>query len=109
MTRSGSTAGSASVDYSTADGSAASGSDYTAVWGTLNFASGESSKTFSVFITNDTIVEAKETFNVVLTEVSNASLANPTTAVVTILDNDKGGRRLHIPRESVLRKRTLNR
>ena len=95
------------MNYSTVDVSAVAGSDYTASWGTVNFAAGESSKTFSVFITNDTVVEAKETFNVVLTDVSNATLGSPTTTAVTILDNDKSGRRLRTPRETAIGKRIL--
>ncbi|MEG5033104.1 Calx-beta domain-containing protein [Microcoleus sp. AT3-D2] len=47
---------SASVSYGTADGSATAASDYTATSGTLNFLSGETSKTFTIPITQDTLV-----------------------------------------------------
>ena len=78
------------VDYSTADGSAAAGADYTAINGTLIFADGEDSQTFSVPILEDGLLEANET--VVLT-LSGGSGANPGAvpeAVLEITDNDRG-------------------
>src|SRR5262249_27480848 len=42
------------VTYSTSSGSATSGTDFTAVSGTLTFAPGETSKTVSVAVTGDT-------------------------------------------------------
>ncbi len=78
---------SASVSYGTADGSATAGSDYTATSGTLNFLSGETSKTFTIPITNDTLVEGNESVNLSLTNATNnASLGNQKTAVLTIVD-----------------------
>jgi hypothetical protein len=97
VTRTGSTAGSASVVYSTLDISASGFSDYTGVAGTLTFAAGESSKSFSVAIINDTVAEPNETFNLILSGVSNASLGSPSVITVTIVDNDKG-RRIKPPR-----------
>src|SRR6185503_8290208 len=53
VVRVGGSKGTLSVDYSSADGTATAGSDYTAVSGTLVFANGETSKTFSIPIVND--------------------------------------------------------
>src|SRR5205814_2262215 len=45
------------VGYSTADGTATAGSDYTAATGTLTFAAGETSKTISISVPGDTTDE----------------------------------------------------
>jgi hypothetical protein len=87
VNRTGGTNVSASVSYETADGSATAGSDYTATSGTLNFLSGETSKTFTIPITEDTLVEENETVNLSLTNATNnASLGNQNTAILTIVD-----------------------
>src|SRR5205814_5449476 len=78
-----------SVNYATRNGTATAGADYTAVSATLSFASGETSKTFTVPITNDSLNEASETINLALSNVTgSAALAAPSTAVVTIIDDD---------------------
>ena len=51
-----------SVTYATANGSALSANDYTAVVGNLSFAPGETAKTVTVNIINDTIPETDEFF-----------------------------------------------
>ena len=83
-----------------------SGSDYQVVSGTLMFAAGESSKSFSVPIINDSVSEANETFNVSLTSVANANFGSPIGTIVTIVDNDKRGR-LKLPRGGIIQKRVL--
>ncbi len=88
VTRTGSTSGSATVDYITTDGSALQRTDYTTSAGTLSFAAGESSKTIEVLITDDLYVEANETLSVTLGNVTGATLASPVTATVTVLNND---------------------
>lgn len=76
-----------SVNYATSNGSATAGSDYVAASDTLNFAAGETSKTFSVTINGDTLFEPDETFTVLLSSASNATLPSiPTT--MTILNDD---------------------
>ena len=62
--------------------------DYMNTAGTLTFAPGETSKSFSVSIIDDSYAEGDETFSVSLTNASVASLGAPATANVTILDND---------------------
>jgi hypothetical protein len=100
ITRSGGTAGAVTVDYTTADdcmtppcpGKAQADVDYDVTSGTLTFNPGETSKTILIPITNDTTVEGNETF---LFQISNpggfAAIAAPTTATITIVDNDTGG------------------
>jgi hypothetical protein len=78
-----------SVSYATSNGTATAGSDYAATSGTLNFAAGEASKNFLVVILNDSTVEPDETFNVTLSNPTNgASLGNPTTVPVAIVNDD---------------------
>jgi hypothetical protein len=94
VTRFGNSSGEAKVNYSTANGTATAGQDYTASSGTLTWANGElGDKTLSVPITNDTLVEASETFTVTLSgatlngAATGITLSSP-TATVTITDND---------------------
>ncbi|MBU8874849.1 hypothetical protein KQ910_13820 [Reyranella sp. MMS21-HV4-11] len=79
--------GPVTVAYSTANGTATAGSDYTATSGTLTFAAGETSKTVHVDIGGDTASEANETFTVRLSNASGATIADA-TAVGTIVDDD---------------------
>jgi large repetitive protein len=75
------------VTYSTANGTATAGSDYTAATGTLTFAAGETSKTITIQITGDTLVEPTETFFVNLTSANNATIADG-QGQATLIDND---------------------
>ena len=72
------------VNYATQDGTATAGSDYTATSGTLTFSPGETSKTVNVVVTGDTVVEANETFTLVLSSASGATIGTGTgTATLT--------------------------
>ena len=62
------------VDYATSDGTATAGEDYTATSGTLTFQAGETTKTISVPITDDTDNEGDETFTVTLSNAAGADL-----------------------------------
>lgn len=88
--RNGSAAGAASVTYSTQDGTAAAGQDYTAVSGTLSWDSGDSSdRTITVPILNDAVFyEGEESFTVTLSGLTGISVGSPATATVTIVDDD---------------------
>lgn len=76
------------VNYATSDGTATAGSDYTAASGTLTFTPGTISQSFTVPIANDTFGEANETVNVTLSAANGADLTAPTSAVLTISDDD---------------------
>ena len=98
VTRIGSTGGTATVDYGTIDsgsdsGTAVSGTDYTSVFGTLTFAAGETSKTFSVPILDNATPQPNRTITLGLADPtgSGASLGNPNRAVLTIVDDDPAG------------------
>ena len=75
------------VDYATADGSAAAGSDYTVASGTPAFAPGERSKTVTVDIFDDSLVEGSEDFTLALANPVNATVGTG-TATLTITDNE---------------------
>ena len=79
--------GTVTVDYATADGTAKAGEDYTATSGTLTFAPGETKKTVSVTIIDDTIEDSGETFRLVLSDPSGGQLGD-TEATGTIFNTD---------------------
>jgi hypothetical protein len=89
-TRTGGSDGVVSVSYATSDGTASSGSDYTATSGTLTWADGDGAdKTFTVTISDDSSEEADETVNLALTNASSGSrLGGQNATVLTIVDND---------------------
>ena len=74
------------VQYSTANGTALAGSDYTTTTGTLTFNPGVTSQTISIPILNDSVNEANETFTVKLTSPTNATLGGTATVTTTITD-----------------------
>lgn len=76
-----------SVNYATADGTAQAGADYLFQTGTLTFAPGETSKTITVSILGDTVVELSESFVVNLSGAANAAISG-SQANITILDDD---------------------
>jgi plastocyanin len=89
VARSGDTSAPATVDYEVNDGSASDRSDYSTTLGTLGFAPGETSKTFTIFITDDAYVEQDETMTLTLGNATNGvEVGNQPTAVLTITDND---------------------
>ena len=79
------------MNYATeiADGDTASASDFTAASGSLTFAAGDASESFTVPITNDAMDEPNETFTVRLSGPNVASnLQTPPTAKVQIVDDE---------------------
>ena len=79
------------VDWATADGpspdGAVAGSDYTAGSGTLIFAAGETSKTVTVAVLDDSADEISETVTVTLSNASGAGIGDG-EAAGTLADND---------------------
>ena len=90
VTRTGGSNGAVGVSYATSNGTATAGSDYTSTSGTLSWADGDtSSKTFSIPILDDSAYETDETVNLTLSSpTGGATLGSPSTAVLTIIDND---------------------
>ncbi len=76
-----------SVSYSTVNATATSGLDYKAANGTLTFAPGQTTKTFTILVTGDKLAETTEYFDVHFESSANADLVRD-TARVTIVDND---------------------
>jgi len=89
VNRVGGSTGAATVKVATANGTAVAGTDYTAVSGTIAFGDGVTSQSFAVAITMDSTYESNETINLTLSNpTGGAALGNPTTAVLTITDDD---------------------
>lgn len=90
VTRTGGSAGPASVTVSTRDGTALAAQDYDATTATVTFAAGDSApKVATIPIINDALAETDETFDVVLSNASGASLGTVAAATITIPANDQ--------------------
>jgi hypothetical protein len=98
VNRSGDLTRAVTVDYassgnnalpcSTANGVATPKCDFTTALGTLSFASGETTKTFDLLISQDGFVEGPETFTVALSNPTNSvALGTTSTATITIADD----------------------
>ena len=87
VTLSAASASTVTVNFATANGTAVSGSDYSAASGTLTFAPGSTRQTVTVPVIGDTLVEPNETFLVNLSNGVNATIADG-QAVGTITNDD---------------------
>ncbi len=76
-----------SVAYTTSNGTAIAGTDFTATAGVLTFAAGETTAQIAVPILGDTAVEADETFTLTLSNPNGVTIADG-SAVGTILNDD---------------------
>lgn len=83
--------GNASVQYSTSNGTAVAGSDYSAVSGTLNF-SGAGMMTITVPVIGDTVKESNEFFFVNLSNPSMNTSITDGQGVGIIVDRDRAYR-----------------
>lgn len=89
VNRSGGTSDEVQVSYETMNGSATAGSDYMPALGTLTFPAGETERSFTVTLLDDPGAEGSETFTISLNNVVGvASLAEPSSTLVTILDDE---------------------
>ena len=77
------------VEIAVSGGSATAGSDYTNNFPLrVTFARGESTKTITIPILDDTLVEGSETLELTLTATRNARTGTQRSTTVTIADND---------------------
>lgn len=93
ISRTGGSDGTVSVQFSTQDGqdgnAATSASDYTQTASTVTFLDGETSKTISIPINNDSIIEGDEKLNLLLTNpTGGSSLGTSSVTTLTIIDED---------------------
>lgn len=90
--RDGNTATPVSVFLATTNGTAISGTDYTAVNETVTFTSGETSKVVNVALTNRPGVRADRTFTATLTAAAAVAaghaLVSPTVETITITESE---------------------
>lgn len=87
VTLSGASNQTVTVSYATANGTATAPGDFRAAAGTVSFAPGETSKTITVIVNGDTMIEADETFTVTLSSAVNANIAGA-QGVGTIQNDD---------------------
>lgn len=89
ITKSDTTAEAHTVDYSTASGTATSGTDFTAASGTKTFASGQTTQTVTVTTTQDTTYESNEELYVNLSNPTNSASISVNQGVgVGTINND---------------------
>jgi len=74
-------------DYTTSNGTATAGSDYTATSGSETILAGNTSVTIDVPILGDTLDEPDETFQISINNINNAN-GGTTNVTTTILDDD---------------------
>ena len=89
--RSATNSGLVTVDYTTQDGTAQAGVDYTFTHGTLVFSNGVATNTFTVPISNNGLVNGDHAFTVKLSNPSGTGrIVSPSTETVTIIDSNPG-------------------
>ena len=76
------------VNYATTAETATAGTDFTAVTNSLTIPAGQTSRTLTVGIKGDTVVEADETFKVTLSAPTNATLGAASVSTATIVNDD---------------------
>ena len=84
VTRTGGSSGPLQVRYATGDGTAVAGTSYSAVGGTLDFADGETSKTFVVPLVPNSFADGTRTVNLSLTADTPDVVGAIGSAVLTI-------------------------
>jgi hypothetical protein len=89
VNRTGNTAYAVGVSYATSNNTATAGLDYVATSGTLSFAPGQTSRTFTIPIINDTAQDGNQSVNLTLSNpTGGAVLGQGKRAILTITDND---------------------
>jgi Calx-beta domain len=82
------TVGTVTADYTSADGTALAGPDFTAKSGTLTFAPGDTSKLVPVTIIDDSLAEDDETFTLNLSNATGGIAIVDPQGVGTIVNDD---------------------
>ena len=92
VSRSGNASLPATVDYLTSpvlNGNVSDRSDFTLALGTLKFGPGETTKSFTILLTDDAFVEGNEVVSITLSNPTGGlALGAPSQGVLTIVDND---------------------
>lgn len=88
VSRSGTTSNAVTVNWSTSDGTAIAGTNYTAASGVLSFAAGVTSKTFAVTTKSDGVYTPSLSLNALLSSPSAGASIGAGTAVGTISNTD---------------------
>jgi hypothetical protein len=100
VTRTGDTSGTAVVDYETSDRTAEQRKDYEQARGALVFNPGEATKSFTVFVVNDTLAEGPETVNLHIVSEGGVALGLDDTATLTINSDDSASAQSPVRAES---------
>jgi hypothetical protein len=90
VTLTSSSAQTVTVNYATANGVARAGTDFVAQSGSLTFNPGVISKSISIVISGDTVVESDEAFYILLSGAANASISRG-RGIGTIQNDDVSG------------------
>ncbi len=89
LTRHDGSLGAIDVDYATRGGTATSNSDFTSKSGRIRFAAGETTKTITIALRNDTRTEAEEAFTVSLTRISGGATLGASKTTTVIIHDDE--------------------
>ncbi|MDX6610920.1 MAG: hypothetical protein QOD75_106, partial [Blastocatellia bacterium] len=93
-----STGGNSFFSCDTINGSAVQNCDFTLNQGTLAFAAGQSDRSINILINDDTYVEGNETLPLTLSSPVGATLGSPSSATITLNDNDSAGATVPAPK-----------
>lgn len=87
--RKGSAASAITVDYATSQGTATSGINYNDTKGTIAFAAGETSKSFSVTLLDNVTIDGNKNLTIKLSNPTGGSiLDNPGSVQLTVVDDE---------------------
>jgi hypothetical protein len=88
VTLSASSTDPVSVYYTTSDGTATAPDDYQGASGLLSFPAGQISQSFTVAVTDNGVPGPNKTVNLTLSYPQNATMGSPSTAVLTIVNDN---------------------
>ena len=85
------------VNYSTTNGTAIAGSDYSAASGVLTFTTGQASKSFNITLINDDAYELNEALTITLSSLSGAVFESPAANVTTLTIMNDDTPKVYLP------------